>query len=218
MHSGAHGVPEEKRMRVYKFLCAKFGMKSLKEKRLKISTVDDLNDPFELFAYEQTTKAKRKGFRDARQTWAASRGLICFSADWKDPVMWAHYSDKHKGLCLAFEIPENVVEPITYVDKRLSLSQDLNLKDANAWLHTKYENWAYEKELRSWINLETPSEGLYFMDFGERLKLMSVIAGARCTLTKGEILDAMVPLKGVELIKARAGFHRFEIVRDKSAF
>jgi hypothetical protein len=205
-------------MRVYKFLCAKFGMKSLREKRLKISTVNDLNDPFELFAYEQTNKAKRKGFRDARQTWAASRGLICFSADWKDPVIWAHYSDKHKGLCLAFEIPDNVVKAINYVDQRLALGETLNINDANAWLYTKYENWAYEKELRSWTDLVTPSDGLYFMDFGEKLRLVKVIAGARCILTRKEILEAAEPLNGVELIKARAGFHGFEIVRDKGWF
>ena len=35
-------------MRAYKFLNAEFGLESLKEKRLKISTIHELNDPFEL--------------------------------------------------------------------------------------------------------------------------------------------------------------------------
>jgi len=39
-------------MRVYKFMTAEFGMKSLREKRLKISLLDDLNDPFDLLPYE----------------------------------------------------------------------------------------------------------------------------------------------------------------------
>jgi len=34
-------------MRVYKFLDPRFGMKTLAEKRLKISTLEDLNDPFD---------------------------------------------------------------------------------------------------------------------------------------------------------------------------
>lgn len=205
-------------IRVYKFLCAHFGMKCLREKRLKISTLDDLNDPFELLAFEQTDKAKRKHFREARKTWAASRGLLCFSADWSDPVIWAHYSNKHKGLCLCFEVPDIVVRPVTYIDKRLPLTESINIDDASAWLYTKYENWAYEKEMRCWTDLTTPSDGLYFMDFGERLRLVEVIAGARCELAKDEILKALRPREDVEVIKARAGFRGFEIVPDKRGF
>ena len=85
-------------MRVYKFLDAKFGLKTLREKQIKIATVDDLNDPSELQAYEMTVRKKRKEWRNARQEWGSQRGLMCFSADWRDPVIWAHYSDKHKGL------------------------------------------------------------------------------------------------------------------------
>lgn len=56
------------------------------------------------------------------------------------------------------------------------------------------------------------------MDFGEALKLVQVIAGARCKLARNEILEALHPLSNVELIKARAGFNRFEIVVDQRGF
>ena len=59
-------------MRVYKFLNLKFGLKTLREKQLKISTVDDLNDPFGLLAYEMTVRKKRKEWRSARKAWEAS--------------------------------------------------------------------------------------------------------------------------------------------------
>jgi hypothetical protein len=93
-------------MRVYKFLDAKFGIKSLAEKRLKISTVEDLNDPFELLPFGMVDKTKRMALNLARTTWGTTHGMLCFSADWRDPVIWAHYSDKHHGLCLGFEIPD----------------------------------------------------------------------------------------------------------------
>ena len=35
-------------MRVYKFLNAKYGLEALKNRRLKIARISDLNDPFEL--------------------------------------------------------------------------------------------------------------------------------------------------------------------------
>ena len=37
-------------MQVYKFLDTHFGLKSLRKRRIKISILSDLNDPFELSA------------------------------------------------------------------------------------------------------------------------------------------------------------------------
>jgi hypothetical protein len=205
-------------MRVYKFLDAHFGMKTLAEKRLKISTLDDLNDPFELRCFEMTDKIKRKALNLAREDWGSDKGVLCFSSDWCDPVIWAHYSDKHRGLCLGFEIPDNAGKTIQYVSERLSLPERPELDDATAWVYTKYENWAYEKEIRCCAALDEESDSLYFMDFGENLKLVQVIAGARCNIAENEILKALHPLNNVQLIKARPGFHRFEIVEDQRGF
>jgi hypothetical protein len=85
-------------MRVYKFLDLVFGLKALREKRLKISTVEDLNDPFELLPYEMTNRSQRSAFRKTRKELDSRRGMLCFSAEWKEPVIWAHYSDKHRGI------------------------------------------------------------------------------------------------------------------------
>jgi hypothetical protein len=205
-------------MRVYKFLDGNFGMKTLKEKRLKISTVDDLNDPFDLLPFRMTDKTQRVALNLARKEWGTKWGVLCFSSDWRDPVIWAHYSDKHRGLCLGFEIPEEVGTKVQYISERLSLPEQPKLDDATAWTFTKYENWAYEKEIRCCSALEEESEGLYFMNFGEALKLVQVIAGARCNLARNQIVEALHPLNNVELVKARAGFQRFEIVEDQRGF
>ncbi len=205
-------------MRVYKFLDAKFGMKSLAEKRLKISTVEDLNDPFELLPFGMADKTKRMALNLARTTWGTTHGMLCFSADWRDPVIGAHYSDKHRGLCLGFEIPDATGTKIDYISDRLSLPERLELADATAWVFTKYANWSYEKEIRCCSTLEDKSDGLYFMEFGESLKLAEVIVGARCKLTRDEILEASRPLENIRLIKARPGFQRFEIVDDQRGF
>ena len=47
--------------------------------------------------------------------------LCCFSKEATNPLLWAHYSECHRGICLGFEISPSVassVKPITYVDKR----------------------------------------------------------------------------------------------------
>src|SRR5271156_6827539 len=141
-------------MRVYKFLDAKFGMKSLAEKRLKISTVDDLNDPFELLPFGIADKTKRMAVNNARKIWGASHGMLCFSSDWSDPVIWAHYSDKHRGICLGFEIPDVYGTKVNYIDDRLPLPDRLQLGDAAAWVITKFTNWSYEKEIRLFTTLK----------------------------------------------------------------
>ena len=91
-------------MRVYKFLDAYFGLKSLSEKRLKISTLQDLNDPFELMPFDLGNHSQRWAVHETRRELNKQASMLCFSAGWSDPVIWAHYSDKHRGLCLGFEL------------------------------------------------------------------------------------------------------------------
>ena len=93
-------------MRAYKFLSKKWGLAALQEKRLKVSRICDLNDPFELTPFNLSDASIRKTFLKTRDEVGKERGLLCFSSGWSDPVIWAHYSEKHYGLCLGFEIPE----------------------------------------------------------------------------------------------------------------
>jgi hypothetical protein len=49
------------RKRVYKFTRAVHGISSLENKRLKLSTIKDLNDPFDLCPLDTTDPAGRSG-------------------------------------------------------------------------------------------------------------------------------------------------------------
>jgi hypothetical protein len=206
-------------MRAYKFLNAHFGLKSLYEKRLKISRIHDLNDPFELMPYNLSDRSHRRAVQKTRDQLAAHRGMLCFSADWRDPVIWAHYSDKHRGICLGFEVPEDSSKIVNYVPKRLPFPTTLTAAHAEAMLFTKYSHWEYEHEIRIWAELDDEEDGLYFHDFDDTLRLVEVIAGARCTLPRSAITRALGPLaKQISFIKARAGFTKFEIVTDQRGF
>src|SRR5579864_6411847 len=165
-------------MRVYKFLTSHFALKCLYEKRLKISTINDLNDPFELIPYDLSDKGHRWALQSTRDKLAANRGILSFSAAWHDPVIWAHYSDKHQGICLGFEVPDNVSKTVNYVRDRLPFPEVpslLTLDDAEVLLFTKFSNWEYEQEVRIWVALTDEEDGLYFKDFDDRLRLVEVI-------------------------------------------
>jgi hypothetical protein len=208
-------------MRAYKFLDAHFGLKCLYEKRLKISTINDLNDPFELIPFNLADKNLRRALQKTRDHLAARRGLLCFSAEWGDPVIWAHYSDKHRGICIGFEIPDDadVSRRVKYVSQRLPFPPGPTIAHAEAMLFTKYSNWACEQEIRMLATLSDEEDGRYFYDFDNKVRVTEIIAGARCTLPKSALTRALGPLaEQITVIKARAGFRKFEIVQDKRGF
>ena len=217
-------------MRAYKFLDAHFGLKSLSERRLKISRIHELNDPFELAPYDITDATFRKTFFATRDDMDKEKGLVCFSEDWRNPLIWAHYSDKQKGMCLGFQIPEMKGDPendesgrVTYEPTLLSFPlnfSELSPKErfAHVWKipFTKFADWVYEHEIRLWATLEEEENGLYFLEFGEKLHLTEVILGQRCTLSRQAISEALRPLAGeVTISKARAAYDKFEMVQDE---
>lgn len=208
-------------MKVYKFLDSKFGLKSIIERRLKISRFDDLNDPFELIPYNLKNRNQRRALKAMRNQLGQNRGMLCFSATWHDPVLWAHYSEKHYGLCIEFEILEQSEQfhKVEYASKRLPFPKSPDQADSRFILFTKYDSWKYEREIRVFVALNDSEDGLYFKEFDESLKPMRVIAGARCKLSKNEIVQALGELaRQVKIIKARPGFTKFEIVQDKRGF
>jgi Protein of unknown function (DUF2971) len=206
-------------MRAYKFLNQRFGIKSLYERRLRRTRINELNDPFELRPYDLTDPAHRWAFLNTRDTLAQRFGLLCFSADWSDPVIWAHYSDKHRGLCLGFEIPaevekantkkvEYVRDPLPFPKTFLTLDTQQKLPMVEKMIFTKYHNWEYEHEIRTWTDLEEE-----FFDFCEMLQLVEVIIGANCSLSMAEVTRALGSMADhVNVKKAQPAHDSFRIV------
>ena len=182
----------------------------------------DLNDPFELLPYNLSNPANRLAMQMTRNTLSRNRGMLCFSQTWRDPVLWAHYSDKHRGICIGFEIPSEIATKVRYKAKRLPFPKKITLQDihvSQAMLFTKYRKWEYEREIRVFAELNDQEDGLYFREFDDILRPVEVIAGATCTVSKAEIRQALGTLiKAVMLVKARAGFKRFAIVVDRRGF
>jgi hypothetical protein len=215
-------------MRAYKFLNEEFGIKSLRERRLKQSRVNELNDPFELTPFDLTDPAIRNTFFQTREDLSKEKGVVCFSSGWRDPVIWAHYSDKHRGLCLGFEIPNPKEEVddesgcVRYIEKPLHFPADFSeLGDTERFeiirkiLFTKFINWEYEHEIRLWAPLAREEDGLHFLEFNETLRIVEVIIGARCALPRSEITQALGALASdVTIITADVAYDRFEMVKS----
>ena len=210
------------RMRAYKFLDAKYGLKDITERRVKVSTFVDMNDPFELIGSQWS----HLGVEDAINAHNKSDyGAMCLSRSCINPLLWAHYGSKHRGICLGFDIPDDphVVHSVIYTNER-------ELQDPYRLLHTvasqppeaaqaeimcklllKYEGWAYEDEVRL---LKKLGDGLTFFLFDESdFALRQVILGLRCTVSKKSVLNRLQGYNGhVEILRATLSSEKFQII------
>jgi len=212
-------------MRVYHFVNEKFGLEDLKERRLKVATIEDLNDPFEMLGFSNRDPALRKAWRFIKAHVNSRLGFLCFSKSWNNPVQWSHYADGHRGLCLGFDVPRRHLIDVTYSNKRFEPNLgafEVGGEQAQLELErvfsTKFTHWQYENEVRCTIplRLTTVKDGLFFEKFSPILHLREVIAGHRSAITRKQLSNILRKKgAGVALLKARLSFNDFKVVRQR---
>lgn len=212
-------------MRVYKFYPAKWGIEALSKRRLKVSPIDELNDPFEYLALDLGSKSVRAWAKHFRKGVSQDNGIISFSKHWHQPLMWAHYADSHKGLALGFEVPDYLLFQINYVRDRIKPRKDVDfskssMKDLiDKLLRTKHKEWEYEDECRLVRPLKNcVREGdKFFSAFNEETVLKEVVLGARYQTSNYDQLAVELKSEGITFQTARAEFQGFRMTPQKSA-
>lgn len=213
-------------LRVYHFVNRDYGLEDIERRRLKIATLDELNDPFEFFGVSLHDEGLRHAFRAMKKQLSAKRGLLCFSGRWSNPVQWSHYADKHRGLCLGFDVSDDSLGPVNYARRRMVVKAE-QLRDprqldaalALKFLFTKYSHWRYENEFRCLVELDEPDsdKGLYFADFSDQMRLRQVIVGAEASVSRQQLRNVLGDLApSVEAFKARLAYRSFRVVRQKN--
>ena len=108
--------------------------------------------------------------------------VSCFSANFDNTLMWSHYSDNHKGICVEFEfdsLSELFVENFEKMSiDKVSYSTELpkyytgdeiskNVEEVfeKQSIYTKSIDWAYENEIRI-IILNIPPGPIKFKGVG----------------------------------------------------
>ena len=124
---------------------------------------------------------------DAMESNLANYGIFCLSHRWDSPLMWSHYADEHKGICVELtrrdDVPLDAFHPVIY-----KKSNPINASDIAEWVdldsisafnrisssvfYTKSPDWKYEKE---WRDIDTKS-GLKDRKFD----ITGVYFGCRC--------------------------------------
>jgi hypothetical protein len=221
-------MTDSEMMRVYHFCNEKYGLENIKKSRLKVATIMDLNDPFEMLCYSSKDSEIRRIIRKFKSDVAGKFGLLCFSKSFLSPVQWAHYSDKHKGICLAFDVPVARLRTVEYRSGRIEFDTnkyaEMSAPDRSNFMerlfHVKHSQWRYEKEVRQVFLLSnTVEDGDYkFRPFSDIGTLSQVIVGCNSTVKRSDVEEALGPERNeVTRFKVRTAFKSYSIVRNRDA-
>lgn len=200
---------------VYHFTTLSSAEKIVKNENLRVSRINGLNDPFELLSENVGNKKFRLSMKEKKRDINESHGIISFSNSWKHPVQWAHYADKHKGVCLVFSVDKSLLTGVCYHSERLLESSDLNPLNA---LKYKFKAWEYEDETRLIIELKdkilTRINNHFFIPFHNKLKLNGIIFGAYTT-EKNEIdlYQNIMSNCDIKISKVRPAFKSFSMTK-----
>lgn len=215
-------------MKLFYLTSAKHGLLAMRNQRIKLSRFHDLNDPFELYAAALKNPRHRAKFRKFKD-WVADRfGLVCFSTNWRNPVLWSHYGDKHRGVALELEVEKSEVCKVVYTPNRVFIDVEAAMTrgtflatDAYRLATTKFKHWEYENERRIFVPLDKEpierEKGHYFVPFNDRLRLTGIVVGAACSLSTKTIARNLPSEGQVTVTTARLAFTTFRIVRQRRA-
>ena len=209
-------------MKVYHFLKYQYGLEAIRHNQLKIAEINQLNDPFEFLAYRMEQNELVKRVQNVKDKLSNHFGILCFSEKFNNPVQWAHYAEQHTGMCLGFEIPQELIHKIKYLKKRPPFPNFLNFdeKVMKKYLLKKFKHWEYEKEWRMYTELDQSKQSgsLYFEKFSDTLILREVILG----IERQDFSELVGYLSqdstfiNTKVYTTRLSKNNFKIVKDKN--
>lgn len=223
-------------MIVYHFISSEFALRALRDRRLKIARINELNDPFEFCATDFSdvdTQSKLETFKNQVNE---RYGVICFCENYYDPVLWSHYADSHRGVVLVFEIPDDMAIRIDYQPERFKLAVNAAIQrdsfaesDLTQLISTKFSSWGYEKEIRMMCHLndhfcqmDSKGKKVYFESLSlesygmDALKLVGLIRGVRCDLKPADIASELLAVDTLPVQDAQLDLSSFQVIAGET--
>ena len=133
------------------------------------------------------------------------RGVCCFSATFRNPLLWSHYGDQHRGLCIGYSLARKQkprLRKVVYGGSRKVMtsliarallnndSEAQELLDRDVLLR-KATPWRYELEWRLFDNVGVRDSVLALKDvtFGLRCSYSLIYAVVAALDTRDEKVD-----------------------------
>jgi len=111
-------------------------------------------------------------------------GICCFSKVKDNVLLWSHYADSHKGVCLGFDyelMAKSIMhyEDVDYTNEPFYFDINEPQKSISKALITKSNDWSYEEEVRFVIERSKhttfPLEALVEVNFGSRCEFRDIL-------------------------------------------
>lgn len=186
-------IKEVPKMKLYRYQpINKLTLTNLSKKKNWVADPLLFNDPFEfrirdiydinsvgniVYLSEDEVKVRRALLKELE-----SYGVVCYSKNEVNQLLWSHYADNHRGMCLVFEVEkknESYLKQVKYAKTlpKIKFSKDEVEIEQNLIMltTTKSEDWKYEDEYREIyfnknIHEDYPGE------------LVQIIFGCRCSI------------------------------------
>lgn len=124
-------------------------------------------------------------------------GVLSLSATWKSGLMWSHYADEHRGICIEYDTRDQGhprLKAVDYKGPRAIRTSDLYRwkvrDDAGAkeqvfqtYFYTKSNEWKYEKEWRDVRDRNGVTDAPF--------RITAILFGLRCN---GSVIKSIVKL------------------------
>jgi hypothetical protein len=189
------------------------GILVLSEEEKKMEMPELLNHLRGTYTFDNTTV--EEVFTSAKtQLW-----ISCFSQIYDEMLLWSHYGNNHKGICIGFNFDgllktfDFIPTEVKYVNEFEKFNYCLDVDRALEYLiSTKYERWNYEKEIRIRTH---PMRAPGMTDNGivpiHTDSVSKIILGCNCNINLDRLKDRLrkVGYENIEIIKLKKSKDRF---------
>ena len=190
---------------------------------ISVSSPDTFNDPFDCLILSSIRNVERKELEEMSQKYSNKTFIDelkkirvrCFiGAESKingmspvlNPLMWAHYADSHKGICIKYILDNNSpllksgllgtltrgrIDHVIYEDKLVEINNDA--LDYNNCFLVKNKVWEYEDEYRL-VYYDAYRDDKYYtvplVELG--LKIEDVYLGLNCEKAYRQLIQNLI--------------------------
>lgn len=163
--------------------------------------------------------------------------VSCFSTSFDSILLWSHYGDKHKGVCIEFEVEGNDFKKVEYDKNRKQLDlktitaivlgydyigEEINkdnspiIKTISKVLLTKSREWQYESEYRTLRSTkDIDNDAVWTKDnmcFLKMPKIKRIYTG--CRIDKDDLENIKNEFKEIEIVELIDSDREYKLLVD----
>ena len=234
----------------------------LDDELLRYTQPIDLNDPFECLPKKPSEKefkdvikrisellSKKGGplnenaellelekmYREAYLKVNNDIGILSLTKKWNNTLMWAHYTNSHKGFCVGFDpkgkyfenyLSTNLeesktVKEVVYSDKRVEIPMDFEKEKLGFEpFITKSTDWKYKEVTRvmSTLNLSDKKKcgnpvDIHLFKVPHKL-IKEIVAGANMEKNNEDLVKDFCSKNGIQFYKSKISNEQFHMERE----